>query len=224
MARLIRPPGMCSFSQITGRAPRMAKILAASSPAGPAPIIRIRLFSSPSSYVGWRDASLPVNGFCTQKMAFLVMDLRQPWLQPRHRQMGSLAVILLTKSGSASIPRPTAVKSAVPSLRSSSASSGELIRPTAMTGIRTARLTHAISPRLKASGTSIGAEIYCSESGIPMETWMASAPAASRRGAIFTVSSMPRPCPPGIRSLELMRQITGNSLPQACFMDETISR
>ena len=97
-------------------------------------------------------------------------------------------------SGSASSGRAITIRSASPRWRISSASSGEWMRPTAITGTSTAFFTATRAPRLCASPQCEPVTIIeVSRSITPPETWNASTPASTSRGAIRAVSSIVRP-------------------------------
>ncbi len=102
-----------------------------------------------------------------------------------------------------------------------SASNGSLILPTAITGTLTDFLTAAAAHMLKPAFTLAGGTIHGMLAYTPRETWMASAPAASRSFAIATASSISRP--PCTFSSPLILKITGKSSPHFCFMFLMIS-
>ncbi len=147
---------------------------------------------------------------------------RQAWLQPMQVLISSArpAAALATKSGSARNGRAIETRSACPSARIRSATSGVLIRLEAHTGMPTSGRSRSVVQVQAARGTwvrIVGTRASCQ----PMPVLMTEAPASSRAWASATVSS--QVWPSGIRSSSDIRNITRKSAPSASRVRRTIS-
>ena len=147
---------------------------------------------------------------------------RQAWLQAMQVLISSArpSAAFCTKNASASSGRAIEMRSAWPSARICSATSGVLMRFDATTGTSTTPLSFAVVHANAARGTDVtmvGMRASCQ----PMPVLMIDTPAASMRRASSAVSS--QLCASSTRSSRLIRYMTMKSSPTASRTRSTIS-
>jgi hypothetical protein len=127
--------------------PRLASVIAASMPAGPAPTTSTSLsaFAAGSNFSGCqpRRYSSPAHAFCVQMRGGPPISQREmQTLQPMHSRMSSSrpSSIFCGRNGSAIDGRQVAMMSSAPPLIASTIASGLVKRPTPSTGFVTTSL------------------------------------------------------------------------------------
>ncbi len=190
-------------------------------PAGPAPTTaterRTRVGASTSV------VSRQARGLTRQEAVLLEkVWSRQAWLQAMQVLISSPrpAAALVTNSGSASSGRAIETRSAPPSARIDSASSGVLIRFDAQTGTETSALSRAVTERHAAGGTwvmIVGMRASCQ----PMPVLSTLTPASVSRWARVSTSS--QLWPPSTRSSSEIRYMIGRSSPTRSRVRRTTS-
>ena len=215
------PPMRSAASNSVTSWPRSAAVVAHAMPAGPAPITAtfFAVAARPiTSSVSWQargltrqDVSLP-----------LKMWSRQAWLQAMQVLISSalFAAALTTKSASARKGRAIDTMSAQPEARTSSATSGVLIRLVVTSGILTAPLSRLVTQAKAARGTIV-AMVGMRASCQPMPVLMMVAPAVSIACARATTSS--QVLPPWTRSSIDRRKMMMKSGPTFSRVARTIS-